>query len=98
MRMKKDYRDRYFGAVHAVQSGVAMEMEFGSPAATAKHLRTGLDVGKAEFGGLAKLLISKGIITEDEHYAAITEAVEQEQADYERRLTEKFGGNPVKLV
>ena len=39
-----------------------------------KHLRTGLDLSKSDMGGLARLLIAKGVFTEQEYNEAITNA------------------------
>jgi len=45
-------------------------------------------VGRA----LARLLIAKGVITEDEYIEQLALGAEAEQRAYEARLTERFGG------
>ncbi len=88
--MEKDW-ERYLKAAHAVQSGVAMEMNRNPGQSSPKHLRTGLDTTKAEHSGLVKLLIDKGVITEPEYYKAMADAMETEKARYEAHLTEMLG-------
>ena len=96
---RNNLMERGARAAHAVQSGVAMEMEItGRQSATQpKHLRTGVNIAMAEHSGLAYLLLTKGVITEEEYLTAITEAVEEEQRTYELRLSKHFG-RPVTLA
>ena len=73
--------DRYEAAVHRVQSAIAFEIErLGENAAgaDAKHLRTGINSMMAETSALARLMIAKGVFTEDEYFTAIAEAAEAE--------------------
>lgn len=88
--------ERYFAAGHAIQSGVKTDMETdvnhqSQGATTPKHLRTGLNLVMADHGSLAKLLIDKGIITEDEYLTAIADGAEREKARYEQILTDRLG-------
>lgn len=88
--------DRYHAAAHAVQSGVAMEMNVeragdDNRSTSPKHLRVGIATAKAEQGGLATLLIAKGVFTSEEYTAAMADAMEGEQAIYERRLSGMLG-------
>jgi hypothetical protein len=76
---------------HALQSGVAMELERGNQAATPKHLRTGLSCVMADLGSLTRLLVAKGLITDDDYYAAILEGLRSEVTVYEMRLSEQMG-------
>lgn len=88
MSIKKD-RERYFAAAHGVQSGVAHEIglderEGTSISATSpKFLRVGINMAMAEHAGLAKLLITKGLITAEEYFSAIADAAEAELKHYE---------------
>lgn len=84
---------RYLRAAHAVQTGVGLELEHDPASGTPKHLRTGLNLSKAEHGALVRLLIERGLFTEAEYLAAIADAAEAEQHAYEERLTERYGGN-----
>jgi hypothetical protein len=89
--------EQYVALGHAVQSGVAMEMELGSQASTPKHLRTGLDMRAADMEGLVTLLIEKGVFSTEEYAAAILASAEWEVARYEARLTRRLG-RPVQLA
>lgn len=84
-------RDRYRRAAHAMQSGVAMEMNYDASPCEPKHLRVGINAAMSDHGGLAGLLIKKGLITEEEYLEAITEAMEREKQSYEDRLTHRYG-------
>lgn len=80
---------------HAIQSGVALEIN--NPAiksAEPKHLRTGLNCVMSDFGSLGRLLIAKGLITEDEYFEAVLTGLRAEVASYEQRLNAAFGGRP----
>ena len=92
-------QERYLAAAHAMQSGVAMEMNLpGRHAATEpKHLRVGVNSAMADHGALVKLLISKGLITEDEYLEAIADGMEREQQAYEDRLSQHYG-RPISLA
>ncbi|HWS65684.1 MAG TPA: hypothetical protein VN325_23235 [Steroidobacteraceae bacterium] len=83
--------ERYHKAAHAVQSGIAMLMNHNDKFTTPKHLRVGIDLEKAELGGLTKLLVDKGLITRAEYFSAIADGVEREKAEYEQRLSEITG-------
>ena len=83
--------ERYMAACHALQSGVAAEHARGSRDGEPKHLRVGINTAKAEASGVARLLIAKGVFTDDEYVAAVADAMEAEVAAYEERLTEQLG-------
>lgn len=86
---KLKLHDRWLSAAHAVQSATAMAISClgdNGAAADSKHLRTGLNMSMADHGSLARLLIAKGVITEEEYLAAIAEGAEME-AEMQARLT-----------
>lgn len=93
----EEKRQRYAQLGHAVQSGVAQQMEFAGKhfqrdaATEAKHIRVGLNLRACDHAAIAKLLIDKGIITEDEYFDSMIEMLEREVAMYEKELTDKFG-------
>jgi len=79
---------RYMAAAHAVQSGVAMELNDNPPSnsaspASPKMLRVGINMAMIEHGALVRMLIAKGIFTEAEYFAELTSGVEDEQRQYE---------------
>ena len=87
---KQNWQQRYEVAAHAMQSGVAQTHALGSQDGTPKHLRAGVNSALVNQAALAKLLIQKGIITEDEYLVAIVEAMEDEVTRYEEMLTEAY--------
>lgn len=56
-----------------------------------KHLRVGVNSAMADHGALVRLLVAKGVITDEEYVAAITEAVEQERDRYAAELSRAMG-------
>lgn len=83
--------ERYFGAAHAMQSGVAAVMEFDEKPTSPKHLRVGVNSAMVEHGALVGLLLKKGIITLEEYHKAIADGMEEEKRKYEQLLTNKYG-------
>lgn len=82
---KTDLGLSYEEAAHGVQSSIAFEMETGqNNASEPKHLRVGIDLQKAEMWGLIELLISKGILTEEEYAEQMRIAVNTELAYREK--------------
>lgn len=86
----KALRQRYLAAMHAVQSGIAMKMNFDDETSP-KHLRVGISSAMVTEAGLADLLIAKGVITRLEYFEAMATQAEREKEMYERELTEHFG-------
>lgn len=74
----------YEAAAHGIQTVKAMELSSGDPNAiskfTPKHMRTGIDLTKAEMAGFAALLINKGVITLEEYQEAMRLGVNNELA------------------
>jgi hypothetical protein len=81
----------YEEAMHAMQSGVALDEARGSKSLQPKHLRVGINGALSDQGSLARLLIRKGLITEDEYMDAITEGANLEADSYEQRLSMELG-------
>jgi hypothetical protein len=73
---------------HRVQTAIAalMAVDPNFTAIQPKHLRVGIDMSKSDAGGLAGLLISKGIFTAEEYIEAVTAAAAEEADSYERQL------------
>lgn len=85
--------ERYEKALHAMQSGVAMEMNFNSKPTDPKHMRVGINSALVDSSSLARLLMDKGIITKDEYIEAMTVGMEAEAARYEKHLSDHYGTN-----
>lgn len=83
-------------ALHAMQTGVAMEMQLDPTSVEPKHLRVGINAGFVGDAAMVRLLVSKGVFTMDEYYAALADEAEVEVARYESLLTQRLG-KPVRL-
>jgi len=83
---------RYLAALHAMQSGVAMQLDLGaSTNTTHKHLRVGINAAMSDHAALCYLLIEKGVITKLEYFRHMAKFMEQEKAAYEKELSEMLG-------
>lgn len=71
-----------------MQSGVAYEMERDPKPASPKHLRVGVNVALCDHAALVRLLMAKGLFTEEEYFSTLADEMEREKARYEARLTE----------
>jgi hypothetical protein len=89
----EEKKAKYLALCHAMQAGVAMKINIDSKDTTPKHLRVGVNAAMCEHGALAGLLMSKGIITEDEYLDALIETMEREVQNYQSMLQEHYGGN-----
>jgi hypothetical protein len=87
---------RYNAAAHAMQSGVRFMQETVSTDGTPKHLRVGVNSALVAEAALARLLIAKGVITEQEHAIAQANEMERERDRY-ASLCSKVAGRPVTL-
>jgi hypothetical protein len=77
--------------MHGVQTGVAFEMERHSQDTTPKHLRTGLNSAMINDAAMARLLVKKGIFTEEEYAEEIRLEANRELERYEKRILENYG-------
>ena len=80
--------ERYERAAHRVQTAIGI---LGGPRLTEKHMRTGIDMGKAGLEGLATLLMEKGLFKMEEYVAALAASAEREADRYEHELSIKWG-------
>jgi|HubBroStandDraft_6_1064221.scaffolds.fasta_scaffold00184_15 hypothetical protein len=89
--------ERYRAAAHAMQSGVKLKMTregVGDPdegyvprgECSPKHLRVGINSAMSDHGALARLLIDKGVFTEEEYTEAIADGMEREVQFYRTEL------------
>ena len=103
MTKRDDLQRRYEAAAHAVRAGVAMEMNDAPPtisqsAVSPKMLRTGVNLAMVSHGALVRLLIAKGLFTEEEYFEELVKGVEDEKRLYEERLSARFNGAKINLV
>lgn len=87
----EEKRQKYLALAHAVQSGVAAEMNIDPGPTSPKHLRVGVNMAMVEHAALILLLMDKGIITEEEYYDALIDAMHHEIDGYKVRLAEYYG-------
>lgn len=85
-------RARYEAAAHRVQSAIAF-MPADQGLLSPKHMRVGVDMSKSDMGGLARLLIAKGVFTIEEYHEAMADAAESEAQGYADLLSSRFGIN-----
>lgn len=88
--------ERQLAAMHAMQSGVAVDLQHNPSSGTPKHLRVGVNSSLVGLAALGALLMKKGLITEEEYHTALAEGMEEEQRRYEELLSKRFG-RPVSL-
>lgn len=62
----EEYSKEEARLLHAVQTGVAHELEFDDKSAAPKHLRVGVNNALCQIAALTRVLVLKGVITEDE--------------------------------
>lgn len=85
-------RARYEKAAHAMQSGVAMMMNYDPGATSPKHLRVGMNSAMVENGALVQLLIDKGLITADEWWESLAKFMEAEAESYRQMIQTHVDG------
>jgi len=86
---KAEKGKEYERQAHRVQSGIAYLSDKTDQ--QPKHLRVGISLRAAEHGGLAELLISKGLITEVEYWDAMIKGVADEAERMRHQLAEQHG-------
>lgn len=79
--------ERYLAAMHAMQSGVETKQQLDPSDTTPKNLRVGVNSAMVQQAALIKLLISKGVITEEEWFTAVADGAEQEVQFYQDWLS-----------
>ena len=90
MSIEEDKR-RYEAATHGMQSGVAFKMTCDPAETNPKHLRVGINSAMVEHAALAKLLVDKGVITWDEYWRSLADAMERERDLYREYLRVTLG-------
>jgi hypothetical protein len=93
MSKNRELLEKIFALSHAIQTGVAYEMEKTPEhsATTPKHLRTGVNLAMLENAALAELLVGKGVVTMEEVLKSNINKLEQEVESYEARLSKTYG-------
>lgn len=101
-------RERFTSLQHKMQAGVMYDQKTSptlgplleaSHPEVARHFkmeRVGINSALVECGAIVRLLIDKGVFTENEWWTAACKAMEAEIRTYEDRLTARLG-QPVTL-
>lgn len=90
----QDSAARYMAALHGIQSGIMVILEKGGALASrcsTKHMQTGLEARASDHAALAKILIGKGLFTEEEYSTAVADQLEEEKHSLEVELGEAIG-------
>lgn len=89
MKTKEELHAEYLKLCHAMQTGVAFrdDKRDQSP----KQLRVGVNSAMCDNTALVRLLIAKGIITEEEHMQAIRDEMEREVERYRQHIAAEKG-------
>lgn len=91
---KREMQRRYANAMHGIQTAILFEIEhvgLNNAEASPKHLRTGINSAMVNDHAVAKLLVAKGIFTEQEYAVAVMEAAEEELASMTERVRNSTG-------
>jgi hypothetical protein len=91
--MSQQDRTRYAAAMHAMQTGVALKMNYDQKETSPKSLRVGVNSALVSNGALAKLLIDKGLITLDELESELADMAERDATSYQDEANAHFGGD-----
>lgn len=93
--------ERYLLLSHKMQAGVKWDQETDPRKATVhlnpgltdhfKHERTGINGARVETAALVKLMIEKGVFTEDEWWRTACEVMQGEVDKYETILAQRLG-------
>lgn len=86
-----DLYNLYCKVTHAMQTGVSYSMHLNPKETQPKSLRVAVNSAHSDHTALAKLLLSKGVITEEEYLQAIVDSMKNEVKMYEDELTSLTG-------
>jgi hypothetical protein len=82
---------RYQAAMHAVQSGIALHMNYDRKFCNPKHLRVGVNSALVDDEAMADLLIAKGVFTRLEYLEALAAAAEREVERWTATVRDDLG-------
>ena len=88
---KQAFSAEYLKLSHAIQSGIALALEFDPTPGKPKHLRVGNDLRASEHAALVRTLIKAGVITEQAYCEEVLEELRREKERHEERLLARYG-------
>ena len=83
---QQEFVDESQRLLHAIQTGVAFEQANGSRDGEPKHLRVGVNNALVEIAAIARLLMDKGIVSQEEVFRYIIGGLSEELNRYESRM------------
>ena len=89
--MNLEQVEKYSKLMHAVQTGVAYKMNIDPTDTEPKHLRVGINSAMIQISAIVRILIDKGVFTEEEYYEKLIEIAEDEVQMYKDLLSAHFG-------
>lgn len=90
-------RDKYLVLSHSMQAGVAVMMGVDPQETAPKHLRVGINSAMVSDAALVGLLIAKGLLTYEEYYQSLVDAMEREVQSYKDNLQRLYPGTNIEL-
>ena len=89
MSLEEDMQ-RLNAAQHAMMTGVGYKASYDSSECDLKQIRVGINTALVNCGVIAGLLIEKGILTQEEYYSKLADAMEKEKDTYQEWLNKYF--------
>lgn len=86
-----ELRARYMAALHGVQTGIEYKRQYDRSFVSEKHMRVGVDSAHVSQAALARVLIAKGMLTEEEYMEALAVEAERERKRLEIELSAHYG-------
>ena len=88
---------KYARLMHAMQTGIAVLMNYNPKETEPKHLRVGVNSALLDSSAVVKLLVSKGIITELEYFRELVALVQADLDSYQEQI-QKITGTKIVLA
>lgn len=93
--MIEKLKQKYLDLCHAMQSGVAFRRNKTDQ--EPKHLRVGVNAAMCDTTSIAKLLLAKGVFTEEEFYSTLCETMQEEVDRYRQAIADETG-SPIERI
>jgi hypothetical protein len=85
--MVEKLMQRYYMLLHAMQTGIMIKLNRDPSSGSPKHLRVGINARAIDHAALVKLLVDKGVITDEEYCTELVLQAEKEVKMYEEELS-----------
>lgn len=82
---EQEFQSKYHSLAHAITQDMGISPD------NFKHLRVGVNMALVDSGALMKLLVDKGVITQEEVWEALIAGLEAEVERYRSLLSERTG-------